>query len=53
MTKELGEEIMLGLYKLFCDAGLCQNMPYYQKTIVVEVDGPNEKAERFWTSRSS
>lgn len=43
MTKELGEEIMLGLYKLFCDAGLCQNKPYYQETLVVEVDGPNEK----------
>lgn len=43
MTKELGEEIMLGLYKLFMDAGLCQNMPYYQETLVVEVDGPNGK----------
>lgn len=43
MTKELGEEIMLGLYKLFMDTGLCQNMPYYQDTLVVEVDGPNGK----------
>lgn len=43
MTKELGEEIMLGLYKLFMDVGLCQNMPYYQDTLVVEVDGPNGK----------
>jgi phage tail sheath gpL-like len=43
MTKELGEEIMIGLYKLFMDAGLCQNMPYYQDTLVVEVDGPNGK----------
>lgn len=40
MTKELGEEIMIGLYKLFMDAGLCQNMPYYMETLVVEVDGP-------------
>jgi len=43
MTKQLGEEIMIGLYKLFMDAGLCQNMDYYQKTLVVEVDGPNGK----------
>lgn len=43
MTKELGEEIMLGLYKLLMDVGLCQNMPYYQDTLVVEVDGPNGK----------
>lgn len=43
MTKQLGEEIMIGLYKLFMDAGLCQNMGYYQKTLVVEVDGPNGK----------
>lgn len=43
MTKQLGEDIMLGIYKLFMDAGLCQNMGYYQKTLVVEVDGPNGK----------
>lgn len=43
MTAELGEEIMLGLYKLFMDAGLCQNMAHYQDTLVVEVDGPNGK----------
>lgn len=43
MTKELGEEIMIGLYKLFMDVGLTQNMPYYQETLVVEVDGPNGK----------
>jgi phage tail sheath gpL-like len=43
MTQELGEEIMLGLYKLFMDAGLCQNMDYYRKSLVVEVDGPNGK----------
>lgn len=41
MTAELGEEIMLGLYKLFCDAGLCQNPTYYRDSLVVEVDGPN------------
>lgn len=43
MTAELGEEIMLGLYKLFCDTGLCQNPDYYRETLVVEVDGPNGK----------
>lgn len=43
MTAQLGEEIMLGIYKLFMDIGLCQNMPYYQQTLVVEVDGPNGK----------
>jgi phage tail sheath gpL-like len=43
MTPELGQEIMLGIYKLFMDAGLCQNLPYYRDTLVVEVDGPNQK----------
>jgi phage tail sheath gpL-like len=43
MTKELGEEVCLGQYKLFMDAGLMQNMPYYQETLLVEVDGPNGK----------
>lgn len=43
MTPELGEEIMLGIYKLMQDAGLCQNMDYYKSTLVVEVDGPNGK----------
>ena len=43
MTKELGEEIMLGLYQALMDVGLCQNMPYYKETLVVEVDGPNGK----------
>ena len=43
MTKALGEEIMLGLYKYLCDAGLCQNPDYYKATLVVEVDGPNGK----------
>jgi phage tail sheath gpL-like len=43
MTPQLGEEIMLGLYKLFMDAGLCQNLDYYRKTLVVEIDAPNGK----------
>lgn len=43
MTVELGEEIMLGLYKRLMDVGLCQNMPYYRDTLLVEVDGPNSK----------
>lgn len=43
MTQELGEEIMIGLYKTFMDAGLVQHMDYYRSTLVVEVDGPNGK----------
>ena len=43
MTKELGQEIMLGLYKLLMDVGLVQNMPYYQQTLIVEIDAPNGK----------
>lgn len=41
MNAELAEEIMIGLYKLFCDAGLCQNPDHYRDTLVVEVDGAN------------
>ncbi|MES2942576.1 MAG: phage tail protein [Pseudomonadota bacterium] len=43
MTKELGQEVMLGLYKQFTDVTLCQNPAYYQQTLVVEIDGPNGK----------
>jgi phage tail sheath gpL-like len=43
MTVDLGQEVMLGIYKLFMDAGLTQNMDYYQKTLLVEVDSPNGK----------
>lgn len=43
MTVDLGQEIMLGIYKLFMDAGLTQNMEYYQSTLLVEVDSPNGK----------
>lgn len=43
MTKELGADIMIGLYKTFMDVGLTQNMPYYKQTLIVEVDGPNGK----------
>lgn len=43
MTVELAEEIMLGLYKTFCDAGLCQAPDYYQSTLQVEIDAPNGK----------
>lgn len=43
MTVDLAEEIMIGLYKIFCDAGLCQNMPYYISTLKVEIDAPNGK----------
>jgi phage tail sheath gpL-like len=41
MTKELAQEIMLGLYKLLCDAGICQNPGYYEDTLVIEIDAPN------------
>lgn len=43
MTVDLAEEIMIGLYKIFLDAGLCQNMPYYISTLKVEIDAPNGK----------
>jgi phage tail sheath gpL-like len=43
MTAPLAEEIMFGIYKIFMDAGLCQHMEYYQSTLVVEIDGSNQK----------
>lgn len=43
MTVDLAKEIMVGLYKVFCDAGLCQNMAYYISTLNVEIDAPNGK----------
>lgn len=43
MTKDLGQQIMLGTYKLLMDAGLTQNMQYYQDSLVIEIDGPNGK----------
>ena len=43
MTLQLGEEIMIGIYKQFMDVGLCQNLDYYRQTLVVEVDAPNGK----------
>ncbi|MDP9990882.1 phage tail sheath gpL-like [Variovorax boronicumulans] len=43
MTVPLAEEIMLGIYKTFMDAGLCQNMGYYKDTLLVEIDGANQK----------
>jgi phage tail sheath gpL-like len=43
MTVDLAQEIMVGLYKLFCDAGLCQNPGYYAKTLLAEIDAPNGK----------
>lgn len=41
MTKDLAQEIMIGLYKVLCDAGICQNPSYYQDTLVIEIDAPN------------
>lgn len=43
MTVDLAKEIMIGLYKRFCDTVLCQNMPYYISTLNVEIDAPNGK----------
>ena len=43
MTPDLGQEVMIGIYKLFQDAGLTQNLPYYISTLVVEIDAPNGK----------
>lgn len=43
MTVDLGQEIMLGLYKNFMDVALMQNMPYYQSKLVVEIDAANGK----------
>lgn len=43
MTVDLAKEIMVGLYKIFIDAGLCQNMDYYISTLNAEIDAPNGK----------
>jgi phage tail sheath gpL-like len=43
MTVDLAKDIMIGLYKVFCDNGLCQNMPYYISTLNAEIDAPNGK----------
>lgn len=45
MTKELVEEIMLGMYMLFMDAGLFQNLEHYQSSLLVEIDGANGKVK--------
>lgn len=41
MTKELGEEIMIGIYIEFMKVGLMQNLDYYKSTLITEIDGPN------------
>lgn len=41
MTQQLAQEIMIGLYKQFMDAGLTQHMDHYRDTLVVEIDAPN------------
>ena len=43
MTEELAQEIMIGIYKLFCDAALCQHPDYYKGSLVVEIDAPHGK----------
>ncbi len=43
MTLDLAGEIMVNMYKLFCDAGLCQNPAYYASVLRVEIDAPNGK----------
>ena len=39
MTVALGEEIMIGLYVVFMNAGLFQHLQHYQDTLLVEYDG--------------
>jgi len=43
MTKQLAEEVMVGLYQQLMDVGLVQNMDYYRDTLTVEIDGPAGK----------
>ncbi len=43
MTKELAQEIMVGIYGVLMGAGLVQNMEYYRSSLLVEIDGPNGK----------
>jgi phage tail sheath gpL-like len=43
MTVDLAKEVMVGLYQVFIDAGLCQNMAYYKATLDAEIDAPNGK----------
>ena len=43
MTVDLAQEIMLGLYQTFVDAGMMQNLAYYQGKLLVEIDAPNGK----------
>ena len=39
MTKELGQEIMLGLYAQFCAVALMQNPEYCKQVLITEIDG--------------
>ena len=45
MTRDLVQEIMIGLYMVFMDAGLFQNLDHYKTTLLVELDGPNGKVK--------
>lgn len=45
MTRDLIEEIQVGIYGQLMNAGLVQNMDHYKTTMVVELDGPNGKVK--------
>lgn len=45
MTRNLIEEIQVGIYGQLMNAGLVQNMDHYKSTLVVELDGPNGKVK--------
>lgn len=43
MTRELGEEIQIGIYTQLSNVALVQNLEYYKDSLIVEIDGPNGK----------
>lgn len=45
MTKELVEEIEIGIYTELSKVALVQNIEHYKDTLVVEIDGPNGKVK--------
>ncbi len=45
MSKELAEEIALGLYDNFVDVALMQNAAHYKETLLVEIDATNGKVK--------
>lgn len=45
MTKELVEEIQIGIYIKLMNVALVQNLPHYQDSLIVEIDGTNGKVK--------